>query len=137
VRLCDVSFHDADGRSRSGWWAKVDLPNARIDMGAPTSVPGKVDARARDVGFPIDLFGSGRGYPRWMDRLVDSGEAHARGRVYWRADTLMLDAVHAGNDRYEVMTRLRLAGAIVGQMFARSGGYRRGSICATDSTTCT
>jgi hypothetical protein len=122
VRLRDVSFHDADGRSRTGWWAKVDLPSARIDMGAPTSVSGKVDARARDVGFLIDLFGSGRGYPRWMDRLVDSGEAHARGRVYWQADTLVLDAVHASNDRYEVLARLRLADDDRrGQLFARSG----------------
>jgi hypothetical protein len=42
--------------------------------------------------------------------------------VYWQADTLVLDAVHASNDRYEVLARLRLADDDRrGQLFARSG----------------
>ncbi|MBO9718253.1 MAG: hypothetical protein J7507_15990 [Pseudoxanthomonas sp.] len=122
ARLRNVSFHDADGRSREGWWTTIDLPNARIDLAAPDTVSGVVEVQARDVGFLIDLFGSGRGYPRWMDRLVDSGQARARARVHWQGDTLMLDGVKASNDRYEVLARLRLAGDDRhGQLFARTG----------------
>ena len=122
VRLRNVSFRTVDGQAGQGWWTNVDLPSARIDLAAPNSVSGKVEVKARDVGFLIDLFGSGRDYPRWMDRLVDSGEARARGRVHWQGDTLVLDAVQASNDRYEVLARLHLAqGDRRGQLFARSG----------------
>lgn len=122
VRLRNVSFSNADGQSRTGWWTKIDLPSARIDLAAPNSVSGKVQVQARDVGFLIDLFGSGRSYPRWMDRLVDSGQVQASARVHWQDEALVLDGVHASNDRYEVMARLRLAGDDrTGQLFARSG----------------
>ena len=122
VRLRNVSFHSADGQARQGWWANVDLPSARIDLAAPDSVSGKVKVQARDVGFLLDLFGSGQGYPRWMDRLVDSGQVQARAQVQWQGDTLVLDSVHASNDRYEVQARLRLAdGQRQGQLLARMG----------------
>jgi len=122
VQLRDVGFRNADGESRQGWWADIDLPNARIDLAAPDSVSGKVQVRARDVGFLLDLFGSSQGYPRWMDRLVDSGQATARARVHWQGDTLVLDDVHASNDRYEVLARMKLQGDDRrGQLFARSG----------------
>lgn len=122
VRLRNVSFRDADGQTRQGWWTRVDLPDARIDLAAPNSVSGKVQVQARDAGFLLDLFGSAHGYPRWMDRLVDSGQVQASARVHWQGDTLVLDDVHARNDRYDVQARLRLAGDDRhGQLFARMG----------------
>ncbi|AKC88194.1 hypothetical protein WQ53_05280 [Pseudoxanthomonas suwonensis] len=122
VRLRNVSSRDADGQSRQGWWTQVDLPSARIDLAAPNSVSGKVQVQASDVGFLLDLFGNGHGYPHWMDRLVDSGQVQASARVHWQGDTLVLDDVHARNDRYEVQARLRLAGDDRhGQLLARMG----------------
>ena len=57
-----------------------------------------------------------------MDRLVDSGQVLARAQVQWQGDTLVLDSVHASNDRYEVQARLRLAdGQRQGQLLARMG----------------
>lgn len=122
VRLRNVSFQTADGQARQGWWTTVDLPSAHIDLAAPNSVSGKVQVKARDVGFLIDLFGSEHGYPRWMDRLVDSGQVQASAKVHWQGDTVVLDNVHANNDRYQVQARLRLAdGQRHGQLLARMG----------------
>ncbi|WP_372018253.1 AsmA family protein [Pseudoxanthomonas sp. 10H] len=122
VRLRNVSFRAADGQARQGWWANIDMPGARIDLAAPNSVSGTVEVAARDVGFLVDLFGSGHGYPRWMDRLVDSGQARARARVHWQGDALVLDSVHASNERYEVQARLRMEGQERhGQLLARMG----------------
>jgi len=121
VRLRDVSFRDAAGRSRQGWWADVDLPEARIVLPAasPALVHGRVGVQARDAGFLLDLFGDAD-RPRWMERLVDSGKARAEGRVRWQGDTLVLDGVHARNDRYDVHARLKL-----------SDGQRRGQLLAS------
>ena len=122
VRLSDVSFRDRDGQARQGWWAKVDLPAARLDLASPYSVNGRVQVQARDVGFLLDLFDGDRESPAWMDRLVDSGQANASARVQWRGDTLILDDVQASNDRYQVQARLKLAaGQRQGQLLARMG----------------
>ncbi|KAF1689002.1 hypothetical protein CSC64_13245 [Pseudoxanthomonas koreensis] len=122
VRLDNVSFRNAEGQSRQGWWTRVDLPAARIDLAAPDSVSGKVKVQARDAGFLLDLFGGADGWPRWMDRLVDSGQVHASAQVHWQGDTLVLDDVHARNDRYQVQARLRLAeGDRRGHLYARMG----------------
>ncbi|WP_051412508.1 hypothetical protein [Pseudoxanthomonas sp. J35] len=128
VRLRDVSFRDAAGRTRQGWWADVDLPEARIDLPAasPALVHGRVGAQARDAGFLLDLFG-GTDRPRWMERLVDSGKARAEGRVRWQGDTLVLDGVHARNDRYDVHARLELSdGQHRGQLLASMGPLSAG-----------
>ena len=127
VRLRDVGFHDAAGQSRDGWWAKIDLPKARIELGEAGSVAGNVKVQARDVGFLLDLFGGERGQPRWMDRLVDAGQANARARVRWQGDSLVLDQMHASNDRYDVQARLRLEGRQPhGQLLARMGRLSAG-----------
>lgn len=122
VRLRNVGFRDADGRSRQGWWTQVDLPSARIDLAEPSSVTGTVKAQASDAGFLIDLFGGDRNLPAWTGRLVDSGTVNAQGRLRWKGDELVLDDVDARNDRYRLQARLRLAGKQRnGQLLAQSG----------------
>lgn len=122
VRLRNVGFQNADGRSRQGWWTTVDLPSARIDLAEPSSVNGTVRAQASDAGFLIDLFGGNRSMPAWMGRLVDSGKVNAQGRVQWKGDALVLDRVEANNDRYRLQARLRMAGGKRnGQLLAQSG----------------
>lgn len=122
VRLRNVGFRDADGRSRQGWSMHADLPSARIDLSEPSSVAGMVKAQASDAGFLIDLFGGGRSMPAWMGRLVDSGTVNAQGRVQWKGEVLVLDGVDASNDRYRLQARLRIAGdQRSGQLLAQSG----------------
>jgi len=122
VRLRNVGFRDADGRSRQGWSMRADLPSARIDLSEPSSVNGTVKAQASDAGFLVDLFGGNRSMPAWMGRLVDSGPVNAQGRVQWKGEVLILDGVDANNDRYRLQARLRLAGKQhTGQLLAQSG----------------
>ena len=122
VRLRNVGFRNADGRSRQGWWTTVDLPAARIDLAEPAAVRGTVNAQASDAGFLLDMFGGSRNLPAWTGRLVDSGTVKAQGRVQWKGDVLVLDRVDARNDRYRVQARLRLAGKQrSGQLLAQSG----------------
>ena len=96
LKLRNVGFRNADGRSRQGWWTEVELPSARIDLGHPSSVSGTVRARAANAGFLVDMFGGGRNLPAWTGRLVDSGAVQAHGRVQWKGDVLYRDVHHAG-----------------------------------------
>lgn len=122
VRLRNVGFRDADGRSRQGWSMRADLPSARIELAEPASVSGTVKAQASDAGFLVDLFGGNRSLPAWTGRLVDSGAVNAQGRMQWKGDVLVLDGVNVSNDRYRLQARLRLAGSQRnGQLLAQSG----------------
>jgi hypothetical protein len=127
AKLRNVGFVKVDGQSRQGWWADIELPSARIDIAESSAVSGKVQVRAADAGFLVDLFGGERGYPRWMDRLVDSGQVEARGRVHWQGHALVMDDVHVSNDRYDVQARLRLGeSGPQGQLLARMGRLSAG-----------
>ncbi|HEY0505207.1 MAG TPA: hypothetical protein VGD42_17125 [Lysobacter sp.] len=122
VGLSDISFTEPGGESRSGWWARIDLQRARMDWDRPMRVNGRLDVAMRDVGFLLSMFSRQRDYPKWVSRLIDSGQAQASADVQWQGDTLVLDRVQASNQRYEVKARLRLRDkARTGSLYAHWG----------------
>ena len=110
IALDKVSFSEPGGETRSGWWARIDLPRARMDWDKPLSVGGNAGVRMKDVGFLLSLFSREKEYPRWVFKLVDAGQAQVQGRVQWQRDTLVLDRITANNDRFDLQARLRLRG---------------------------
>ena len=110
IRLDNVSFSEPGGETRSGWWARIDLPRARMDWDKPLSVGGNAGVRMKDVGFLLSLFSRQKEYPKWVFKLVDAGQAQVQGRVQWQRDTLVLDRIAANNDRFDLLARLRLRG---------------------------
>ena len=120
VQVRNVGFSEPGGESRRGWWARVTLDRARLDVDRPISAGGGADVTMKDVGFLLALFSRQKEYPAWVYRLVDAGQAQVRGRVQWRDDVLVLDRMQAHNDRYDMMARLRLQGAQrQGDLYAR------------------
>ena len=121
VRLRNAAFTGSNGRARSGWWADVAVSDGRFEAGEPARMRGDVRATIRDVDFLLALFAS-RSWPRWIGRLVDSGEAQVTGRVQWQDDAFVIDRAHAHNDRFHVDARLRMRGARpAGDLYARWG----------------
>ena len=110
IKLDNVSFSEPGGETRSGWWARINLPRARMDWDKPLSVGGNASVRMKDVGFLLSLFSRQKEYPKWVFKLVDAGQAEVRGRVQWQRDTLVLDRIAANNDRFDLQARLRLRG---------------------------
>ena len=110
IRLDNISFSEPGGETRSGWWARIDLPRARLDWDKPLNVGGNASVRMKDVGFLLSMFSRRKEYPKWVFKLVDAGQAQVRGRVQWQRDTLVLDRIDAGNDRFDLEGRLRLRG---------------------------
>lgn len=110
IKLDNVSFSEPGGETRSGWWARIDLPRARMDWDKPLSVGGNASVRMKDVGFLLSLFSRQKEYPKWVFKLVDAGQAQVQGRVQWQRDTLVLDRITANNDRFDLRARLRLRG---------------------------
>lgn len=108
VNLSGISFTEPGGESRSGWWARIDLQRARMDWDRPMRVNGRVHVAMKDIGFLLSMFSRQRDYPKWVFKLVDSGQAQASANVQWSGDTVVLDRVQAGNQRYDVKARLRL-----------------------------
>lgn len=110
VSVRNVAFTERGGTSRSGWWATVELDDGRVAWKQPSSADGRIRARMKDVGFLLALFADRADYPGWIGRVVDDGEARLEGRWAWRDDALVLDRMHAANDRFKVDARLRLQG---------------------------
>ncbi|MFE0499555.1 hypothetical protein ACFW0P_02075 [Lysobacter soli] len=110
LALQNVSFTEPGGESRSGWWTRIDLQRARMDWDRPVSIDGRAQIAMKDVGFLLALFSRKKDYPKWMGKLIDSGQAQANGNVRLAGKTLLLNDVHASNQRYDVMARLRLHG---------------------------
>ena len=122
VQFRNLGFREPGGEARSGWWTKLRLDRARLDVDRPLSAGGSAAVRMKDVGFLLALFSRQKDYPKWIYRLVDAGQAQADGRVQWRDDVLVLDRVKANNQRFDVQARLRLQGARrTGQLYARWG----------------
>lgn len=122
VAFRNLSFAEPGGDSRSGWWARLRLPSARLDIDQPLNAGGSADVTMRDVGFLLALFSRKKEYPAWIYKLVDAGQAQVDGRVQWKGDTLWLDRMQAHNDRFDLKARLRLQGPQrTGQLYAQWG----------------
>ncbi|HEY5805424.1 MAG TPA: hypothetical protein VIT90_17230 [Lysobacter sp.] len=122
VALDNMSFTEPGGETRSGWWARIDLQRARMDWDKPVTVSGRANIAMKDVGFLLALFSHKRDYPKWVFKMIDSGQAQVSSNVQWKDDVLVLDKVDASNQRYDLKARLRLKGkSRVGSLYANWG----------------
>jgi len=122
IELRNISYSEPGGETRAGWWTKITLANARMDWDKPIAVDGRIDIAMKDVGFLLSLFSRKADYPKWINKLVDAGQAQVNGKVQWHRDTLVLDQVQANNDRFELAARLRMNKASRGgSLYARWG----------------
>ncbi len=110
IEVRNVAFAEPGGTSRSGWWAVLDLDGGRVAWKRPPSASGSLRARMKDVGFLLALFADRADYPAWIGRIIDDGEARLEGRWEWQGDALVLDRMHAANDRFKVDARMKLQG---------------------------
>lgn len=108
VEVRNVAFDDRNGGSGAGWWAKLDMDNGHVAWRRPSSAGGELRAQMKNVGFLLDMFAQRAEYPAWIGKLIDAGETRVQGRWDWRDKGLVLDRVHAANDRFTVDARLRL-----------------------------
>lgn len=122
LALRDVSFTDAGGDRRAGWWVRATLAPGHAATATPYRATGTAEVEMKDVGFLLALFSRRRDYPKWVFRLIDEGRARATGRVQWRRDSLVLDRIQAENDRFQVLARMKLQGdRRQGDLYARWG----------------
>jgi hypothetical protein len=93
-----------------------------MDWDRPVSIDGHAKIAMKDVGFLLALFSRQKDYPKWMFKLIDSGQAQASGNVRLAGQTLLLDNVDASNARYDVKARLRMHGKQrTGNLYAKWG----------------
>ena len=110
------------GTSRTGWWATVDLDDGHVAWKQPSSAGGKLRARMKDVDFLLAMFADRADYPAWIGKVVDAGEVRLDGRWEWRGDTLVLDRMHAANERFRLDARMKLQGRDrSGDLYAKWG----------------
>mgnify|MGYP007072895792 FL=1 len=117
-----MAFTERGGASRSGWWATLDLDGGHVAWKRPSSAGGRLRAQMKDVGFLLAMFADRTDLPDWIGKVVDAGQASVDGRWQWRGDSLVLDRVHAANDRFGLDARMRLGGSgRSGSLFASWG----------------
>ncbi len=111
-----------DGGDDAPWWARLALEDGTLAWREPFEVSGRGRVQMRDVSVLLGLFAERSVFPRWIGRLIDSGEAHATGALRVRDDEVVFDRVEAGNDRVDLQARLRIAGGRPhGDLHARWG----------------
>jgi hypothetical protein len=111
-----------DGKSTTGWWGTMDLPQGRLSWGRPMQGDARALLHARDIEPLLILFAQRKNFPEWVGKLVDEGETSVAGRVWWQDDMLILDELQASNDRFEVLGQLQSRNkARSGDLFARWG----------------
>lgn len=108
VQLRNTRFTDPGGEQHPGWWADVWMSRATMDIDHPIRASGEGNIAMKDAGFVLALFSRRKDYPTWIYKLIDAGQARAEARLQWDEDALVMDRVHASNDRFEVRARLRL-----------------------------
>jgi hypothetical protein len=111
IDLSRIAFTDPSGNARRDWWAKIELTRAHATWGRPLEVDGEAQIAMKDVGFLLALFAQKKKFPKWVARLVDAGEAQVQGQAQLRGKALVLDRLHAENDRFRVRGRLNLEDA--------------------------
>lgn len=138
LRRADLATHqfDADGstialrrirvvgadRPPDDWWGVITLDESRLDWDRPMKFDGSMRLRMKDVGVLLDVYAQRKDLPGWVEKLVNAGEATARGRVQWRGDTLLVQPLEARNDRFDLLARLRLRHkTVAGDLFAKWG----------------
>jgi len=138
LRRADLGRHqfDADGstitlrrirvvgadRPPDDWWGEITLDESRLDWDRPMKFDGLMRLRMKDVGVLLDVYAQRKELPAWVEKLVNAGEATARGRVQWHGDTLLVQPLEARNDRFDVLARLRLKHkTVAGDLFAKWG----------------
>jgi hypothetical protein len=128
VDLSSVSFSGDRGHARDGWWTRIELDQARIDLDEPLEARGRARMQMSDVGFLIALYSRNKSWPGWLEKIVDEGEATVSGEVGWSRKGLVLDDMIASNERFEVRARMRMHDQRrEGSLYARWGALSLGA----------
>lgn len=109
VALTHVRMADAERASITDWWVRGRLRQGRVEWHRPMRIDARFDAEAKNAGLLLALFARHRDYPRWAMRLIDAGQARVDGRIRMREEGLILDPLHAANERFDVQARLTVA----------------------------
>ncbi|MEE7559248.1 hypothetical protein HH299_05610, partial [Xanthomonas sp. Kuri4-2] len=101
------------GQTRPGreGWATLSVTRGHIAAGKPSQVDAEADIRLRDASLLLALFAQRSETPKWILGLADSGEVQATGTLRWRKDRVVLDRLHAENDRLSLRARLDIGDA--------------------------
>lgn len=122
VSIRRAAIVEPAGEPVENWWGVANVTDGRMSFEPPMELAAAADVQLRDVAPLLAIFAQHRQFPRWVRRLVDNGEADARGRIQRQDDCMVLDRIVANNARFEVQGRLRLCqGPPSGQLYARWG----------------
>lgn len=122
LALRNVKVADASGHVVSDWWLEGAFPQAGLEWGRPMKMDGRTTLRMKDLSVLLALFAQKKELPRWVEKLLDEGEADAEGRVRWDGERLVLDDIKARNERFDLDARMQLQQKhLSGDLFARWG----------------
>ncbi len=122
VSIRNTAIVEPVGERVENWWATADVSNGFMSFEQPIDLTADADVLMRDVAPLLSIFAQHKAMPRWIRRLIDSGEATVIGRLERNEGCLLLDEIEANNERFEVRARLRLCeGAPDGLLYASWG----------------
>lgn len=90
------------------WKGRATFTRGRIDAKPPFQVDAVADLALSDARPLLAVFAERTDYPRWTLSLLDSGQVDAQARLRWRPGRLLVDGLHAENDRLSLRARLDL-----------------------------
>jgi hypothetical protein len=110
------------GASDPPWWVRATLEKGRLDWDRPMRLSGDAVLTMKDVSLLLSLYADRSAFPKWIAKVIDDGEATARGRIDMQRGSIVLDNIVASNRRVDLFARLRIAeGKPSGSLYARWG----------------
>ena len=93
----------------AGWWTRLELPRATMNLAKPLSIAGSVRLSMKDSGLLLALFSRRKRYLRWFSGLLTVEDIEAQGDVSLGRGGLVLDRLVATGRQVELRSRLRLS----------------------------
>lgn len=124
LRLDDVRLLGEDTGQDAPWWARFTLEQGEMDWQEPFRAQGRARLDLRNIGLLLTLFAERTEFPGWVAWILDAGETQAQGDFLLDEDGLVLDRVHASNERFDVDARVRVTeGASRGDLYLSWGVF--------------
>ena len=94
------------------WWATLSLDGGSVYWRQPYRLEGSMHLAMKDASAMFALFEHQRNLPKWIGKVVDQGAINATGVVSVSEDTVVLDRIRANNERFDLQSRIRVAGGV-------------------------
>ncbi len=98
----------APSGNETGWWARLRVPAADLELGPARRARGRFELALRDTRPLVAMIDQRRDLPRWMERALAFEDAQVSGRFAWRVGEFALPSFVSKREESSALGSARL-----------------------------